>query len=121
MMRSLAASFVALVVACGSTSPAHEATPIVEAEQEPTAIERACLTGSTDNGVCEIFSAALEPLGPLASHCHEAHGQWLETCPTAGRVGSCSGEGRRAIYYGVGLGTEALQRACAAEGHTFAP
>ncbi len=118
-MRLFVFVFV-FVVACGSTPPPASTVDVHE-EQSAAPIERACFTGTADNGVCEIFSAALEPLGPLASHCREASGQWLETCPTAGRVGTCSGEGRRAIYYGVGLGIDALQHACEAEGHTFAP
>jgi len=117
-MRRFVFVFV-FVFACGGTPPPASTVEVHEEEAAP--IERACFTGTADNGVCEIFSAALEPLGPLASHCRDAGGQWLDACPSEGRVGTCSGEGRRAIYYGVGLGIDALQHACEAEGHAFAP
>jgi len=103
------------LVACGTAAPAPSAT------MPASATERACFSGTTDNGVCEIFSAALEPLGALAAHCREAHGQWLVECPIEGRVGTCSGDGRRAVYYGASIGPVEARRACEAEGHAFAP
>ena len=84
-------------------------------------MERACFTGSADNGVCELFSAATEPLSALAAHCREARGMWVIECPPEGRVGTCSGDGRRAVYYGPSIGDVELRRACEAEGHVFGP
>jgi hypothetical protein len=109
---------VVVLVACGGAPPPTSTAPEVEAE---TATERACFSGTTENGVCEIFSAALEPLGPLAAHCREARGQWLVECPIEGRVGTCEGEGRRAVYYGASIGAIEARRACEAEGHAFTP
>lgn len=102
--------------------PAPAPAPTAEAPTPDAApLERACFTGSTENGVCEVFSAALEPLPALSAHCREAGGQWLETCPAAGRVGTCSGDGRRATYYGGALGPDAVRAACEREGHVFVP
>lgn len=106
--------------ACGSAQPA----PVVGSPPTiaPAARERACFSGTTDNGVCQVFSAAREPLPALASSCRTAGGRWITSCPDEGRVGSCTGaDGAHAIYYGLGLGSDALRSACEAEGHTFAP
>lgn len=119
MQRCARFLFATALLACGGAQP--EAVVTTPAAEEPIAEERACFSGTTDNGVCEIFSAALEPLPALASHCIAAHGHWLEECPAEGRVGSCAGEGRRAFYYGVGLGSAQLRQACEAEGHSFSP
>lgn len=119
--EGLRGAAVALALgACGGAQPPPDPPPT--SAPPPVAQERACFRGTTENGVCEVFSAAREPLPPLASSCRAAGGQWLEACPEVGRVGSCTGqEGAHAIYYGVGIGSEALQQACEAEGHTFAP
>lgn len=122
MRRARGAAVVLVVAACGASQrePVVAPPPSI-VEEAPAAIERACFSGTLDNGVCEIFSAALEPLPALATHCRAAGGQWLDACPTDGRVGECSGEGRRAIYYGGALGEDALRSACESDGHTFTP
>ena len=114
---------VSLLVACGGPQAAPTTTTS-QTESVPAATERACFTGSIDNGVCHVFSAAREPLSLVAAHCRATGGRWLETCPTEGRVGTCTGaEGDRATYYGLGLGVDATRHACEAEGegHTFTP
>jgi hypothetical protein len=117
-MRTRVLGLALLAGACGAAPP-PPVTATTARPDEPT--ERACFSGTTDNGVCEIFSAALEPLGALAAHCRQAHGQWLVECPTEGRVGTCAGEGRRAVYYGPSIGPTEARRACEGEGHVFTP
>jgi hypothetical protein len=127
-MRAPARSIVVvLLAACGGAPPPAPVDTTRETTTDPvpaTATERACFTGSIDNGVCHVFSAATEPLSLVAAHCRATEGRWLEACPTEGRVGTCTGpDGDRATYYGLGFGVEATRHACEAEGagHVFTP
>jgi hypothetical protein len=116
-----------LVVASACGGAQERASEPATATEEPAetdagAAQRACFTGTAEMGVCELFDEATEPLSVLSAHCARAGGTWrVDGCPTEGRVGSCAGEGRRAVYYGHGLTSEQLAEACAREGHTFAP
>lgn len=123
-MRPSIALLALGLAACGgahSPPPATTTEPDAGTPAAPAPIERACFTGSTANGVCEIFDGSLEPLTALSQHCQSAGGTWLDACPAAGRVGTCSGDGRRAVYYGTGLTPETVRDACEHEGHTFVP
>lgn len=122
--RALRLIVLVTLASCGGATPPPPATT-AEADAGPSTaeapIERACFSGTPENGICEVFSAALEPLPALSEHCRAAGGTWLERCPDDGRIGTCSGEGRRAVYYGGTLGVDAVRDACEREGHTFTP
>jgi hypothetical protein len=112
-----AIALAALVVACGAPQ-SEGARPTSIAASATT---RGCFSGTPDNGACEVFSAAREPLSLVAAHCRASGGRWLDACPVESRVGTCTGDGQETVYYGPGLDRGELQRRCEAEGHTFAP